>query len=735
MCCLALRVVFLNLLCTSLISASASNGDGRKIYIVYMGSKPKDSSQPHLHHRAMLEEVVGSAFSAESIVYSYKRSFNGFAVKLTEEEAQRMAAKEGVVSVFPSKNYKLQTTRSWDFIGFPRDVPRVPQQESDIIVGVLDTGIWPDSLSFHDQGLGAPPPKWKGICEASANFRCNRKIIGARAYRAEGPPPPTQAWGPIDTSGHGTHVASTVAGSLVDNASLYGFGLGLARGGVPSARIAVYKVCWERGCSDANILAAFDDAIADGVDILSISIGGRRVRPFFENGIAIGAFQAMRNGILVSNSAGNDGPNWYTTGSMAPWMLSVAANTIDRNFAAHVQLGNGNVYQGVAINLFDLGGKQYPLVYAGDVPNIGGGFDSSISRFCDVNSVDRNLVRGKIVLCDSSNVSFPSLNGAVGVVMESTASWHLIGTFPLPASHFNPPSANPIRLYITSNPAPTATIFRSVNVNDTNAPVAAAFSSRGPNTISPNILKPDLSAPGVNILAAWPQNVPISHGHPLSSPYNFASGTSMACPHATAIAAYVKTFSPWWSPAAIKSALMTTASPMDARFSQGAEFAYGSGQINPLKAVNPGLVYNASESDYVEYLCGIPNITRAQLQQITGEDIICTDSNTGRDLDLNYPSFALSMGRGQSLRVFFPRTLTNVEATVSTYRATVYSPPGLNLQFKVDPPALTFHGIGDTKSFTLGVQGWLSATDPATVSASLVWSNGVREVRSPIVLF
>ena len=171
-----------------------------------------------------------------------------------------------------------------------------------------------------------------------------RKIIGARAYRAEGPLPPTQAWGPIDTNGHGTHVASTVAGRLVDNASLYGFGLGLARGGVPSARIAVYKVCWERGCSDANILAAFDDAIADGVDILSLSIGDL-VRPFFEDGIAIGAYQAMRNGILTSNGAGNGGTNWYTTGSMAPWMLSVAANTIDRNFVSHVQLGNGNVYQ------------------------------------------------------------------------------------------------------------------------------------------------------------------------------------------------------------------------------------------------------------------------------------------------------------------------------------------------------------------------------------------------------
>lgn len=171
-----------------------------------------------------------------------------------------------------------------------------------------------------------------------------RKIIGARTYRSENlPPGNTQS--PRDSEGHGTHTASTVAGGLVSQASLYGLGFGTARGGVPSARIAVYKICWSDGCYDADILAAFDDAIADGVDIISLSVGGSVVKSYFTDSIAIGAFHAMKHGILTSNSAGNEGPEYFTTSNVSPWSLSVAASTIDRKFVSRVQLANGTVYQ------------------------------------------------------------------------------------------------------------------------------------------------------------------------------------------------------------------------------------------------------------------------------------------------------------------------------------------------------------------------------------------------------
>lgn len=175
----------------------------------------------------------------------------------------------------------------------------------------------------------------------------NSKIIGAKYYTI-GPIVqigPGDDVSPRDTIGHGTHTASTVAGNAVTTASLYGIGSGTARGGAPSARIAVYKTCWASGCSGASVLAAFDDAIADGVDIISISLGYYTPLPFFMDVIAIGAFHAMKNGILTSQAAGNGGPDVGSITSTAPWYLSVAASSIDRKFLTEVELGNGVTYQ------------------------------------------------------------------------------------------------------------------------------------------------------------------------------------------------------------------------------------------------------------------------------------------------------------------------------------------------------------------------------------------------------
>lgn len=153
-----------------------------------------------------------------------------------------------------------------------------------------------------------------------------------------------------DTEGHGSHTASTVAGSAVEGASLYGLGKGTARGGVPSARIAVYKVCWSIFCSDMDVLAGFDEAIADGVDFISVSIGSVAV-DFFRDSHAIGAFHAMKKGILTSCAAGNDGPELSTVENVAPWNMTVAATGIDRRFATAFKLGNGKKFT-VSLSLF-----------------------------------------------------------------------------------------------------------------------------------------------------------------------------------------------------------------------------------------------------------------------------------------------------------------------------------------------------------------------------------------------
>ncbi|KAK7300772.1 hypothetical protein RJT34_11622 [Clitoria ternatea] len=722
------------LTCILLLTQSFCQDDP-KTYIVYMGVYPEGLQSTKLLHTTMVQDVLGSKFATDALLHSYK-SFNGFVAKLTDEEAIKMRGLEGVVSVIENRVNKPQTSRSWDFIGFPENVQR-SNLESDIIVGVLDSGIWPESYSFDGSNFGPTPkpPKWNGGCFGS-NFTCNNKLIGAKYTRISGVVTSDDIISARDTSGHGTHCASTAAGNVVSSASLFDLGYGTVRGGVPSARIAVYKVCWSKGCDDADILAGFDEAIADGVHVLSVSLGPTQVfhTDYFNDVFAVGSFHAMKNGILTSKSADNLGPKAYTISNTAPWILSVAASTIDRKFFTNLQLGNGRIYQGVSLNTFDLKNTMYRLTFAGDIPNINGGYNSSVSRYCYKHSLNEALARGRIVLCDgyigSGKVGFVS--GAVGAIFSSTGSLSGADVFALPAIHVNAETGNLIYSYLKSVSNPTATIFKSYEGKDSNAPYVASFSSRGPNAITPDILKPDITAPGVDILAAWSPISPISgvKGDNRIAYFNIISGTSMACPHVTGAAAYIKSFYPYWSPAAIKSALMTTATPMSAALNKDAEFAYGAGQLNPIRALNPGLVYDANEVDYVQFLCGQGYDTRS-LRAISGDSSTCTQANRGYVWDLNLPSFTISTRYSTYTSVVFHRTVTNVGFATSKYVATIATYPS-TLKIQVVPNVLTFSSLGQKLSFRVQIEGYITRD---IVSSSLVWSDGTHQVRSPVVVY
>ncbi|XP_065871786.1 cucumisin-like [Euphorbia lathyris] len=659
-----------------------------------MGERPpKDEVSMSLLHSNMLQEAIGSNLPSDCLVHSFKRTFHGFVAKLYENEVQKIAEMAGVVSVFPNQKNEFHTTKSWDFMGFSEQVNR-SILENEVIIGVIDSGIWPESHSFNDEGFGPPPAKWKGSCQPSSNFSCNNKIIGAKMYRSDGLFDAKDLKSPRDSIGHGTHVASTAAGGSVSNASLYGLGLGTARGGVPSARIAVYKVCWLDGCWDADILAAFDDAIADGVDVISISIGASVTRHYFRDSIGIGAFHAMRKGILTSTSAGNSGPEFRTLRNFAPWYVSVAASTIDRKFITDVQLGNNRVYQGISINTAN--SEMFPVIYGGDAPNTTGNFNNSLSRFCTKNSLDPSLVKGKIVLCDELGTGeVPYLAGATGILMQDGDPKDVAVSFPLPASYLDSHDGRSIHSYIKSTRNASATIYKSKEMNDTLAPSVVSFSSRGPNPITPDILKPDITAPGVHIIAAWSPLSSVSRrvGDNRIVAYNILSGTSMACPHVTAAAAYVKSYHPTWSPSAIKSAIMTTAFPMNAETNPEAELAYGAGHLDPLKAINPGLVYDVEPMDYIKFLCG-QGYNTSLLQMVTGDNSSCSKAINATVWDLNYPSFALSSTSPKKfISQVFNRVVTNVGLDNSTYKAIVKSPGGLKVQ--VNPSILSFSSIGE----------------------------------------
>ncbi|KAK9103463.1 hypothetical protein Sjap_020717 [Stephania japonica] len=702
------------------------------VHIVYMGERPEGSFSVSSVHHSMLEEILGSSSSAkDSIVYSYGRSFNGFAAKLSDDEVARLSEMEGVVSVFPNTKLKLHTTRSWDFLGFTQpNYGAYP--EGDVIVGLLDTGVWPESKSFDDEGFGPPPSKWKGACKAK-NFTCNNKLIGARFYNSDNEYDVSDIKSPRDTEGHGSHTASTVAGREVEGVSFFGLANGTARGGVPNARIAVYKVCWAYGCALADILAGFDDAIADGVDIISVSLGADSPLEYFEDPIAIGAFHAMKKGILTSNSAGNSGPFPRSVSNYSPWTLTVAASTIDRKFETRVALGNGQSFSGPTINSFVLNGTSYPLIWGGDAPNVSAGFDSEISTFCFGHTLNSLKTEGKIIYCEGlTDGAGVILAKGLGTIMSDIVD-DLAFAFPLPAAYISIEDGQKVLDYIKTSDNPIATILVSETPKDAMAPRVVSFSSRGPNPVTYDILKPDITAPGVDILAAWsPLSSP--SGSPLDTRvtnYNIISGTSMSCPHASGAAAYVKAAHPNWSPAAIKSALMTTATLMDPNKNLDKEFAYGSGQINPVKAVNPGLVFDAKEADYVDFLCK-QGYSTSTLRLVTGDFSVCKGTAPGKAWSLNYPSFSLSVPDGEQIMGTFTRTVTNVGSANSTYYASAYMPSPVGV--KVVPPVLRFKAVGEKKSFTIMVYGPKIVQQPV-ISGLIMWNDGSHLVRTPIVVF
>ncbi|RHN39673.1 putative cucumisin [Medicago truncatula] len=493
--------------------------------------------------------------------------------------------------------------------------------------------------------LGPIPKKWRGVCAGGANFTCNKKIIGARSYGGD--------QSARDYGGHGTHTASTASGREVMGVSFYGLAKGTARGGVPSSRIAVYKVCNTDGtCNGNDILAAFDDAIADGVDIITISIGNPIAVEFLKDPIAIGSFHAMEKGILTVQAAGNSGPKPSSVSSIAPWLFSIAATTIDRQIIDKLILGNGKTF----IN-------------------------------------ERNLTQ------------IPQL-----------------------------PSSVLVQSYTNSTKYPIAEILMREIFHDKNSPTVASFSSRGPNQLVLEIMKPDISAPGVDILAAYSPIAPLSGNinDKRHVKYNIKSGTSMACPHVAGVAAYVKSFHPDWSPASIKSAIMTTTKPVNCTYNDLAgEFAYGSGNVNPKQAIDPGLVYDITKEDYVQMLCNY-GYDANKIKLISGENSSChRASNRSFVKDINYPALVIPVESQKSFNVKIHRTVTNVGSPNSRYMANVI--PIENISISVEPKILSFRSLNEKQSFVVTAVGGADSKRMVS-SSSLVWSDGTHRVKSPIIV-
>ncbi|XP_059458423.1 subtilisin-like protease SBT4.14 [Corylus avellana] len=713
----------------------------KEYYIAFLQNGPvsADSRVQRNINLNVLSSVKGSIVDArKSMVYSYT-SFNAFAAHLTKDEAQKLLDRNEVLHVMPNRYHQLQTTKSWDFVGLPLNARRNLKIESDIIVGLLDTGISPHAESFKDDGLGPPPARWKGNCRRYANFSgCNNKLIGAKYFKLDRLENPGDIISPVDVQGHGTHTSSTAVGSLVQNASLYGLAEGTARGAVPSARVAMYKVCWDTfGCSDMDLLAGFEAAINDGVDIISISIGGIFVG-YDVDSIAIGSFHAMKKGILTVASAGNSGPSLGTVSNHAPWILTVAASGIDRAFRSDVRLGNGKSVIGIGVNTFSPKKALYPLVRGEDVA-----LDPSTkedARFCLSGSLNPAKAKGRIISCklgEWGTDSYLTGIGSAGVILQSNDTWDSNPIFMSPATIVNGTIGQIIDNYINlTRSSSSGVIGKTHEIKLEPSPFIADFSSRGPNSGTKRVLKPDIAAPGVNILAAFTPLKSLTglKGDTQFSKFSLLSGTSMACPHVAGAAGYVKSFHPNWSPAAIKSALITTATPMSQRVTKHGEFAYGAGQVNPIRATNPGLVYDMGELLYIRFLCHEGYNSSSLAVLFGSKSVNCTKFRRGIGYDdLNYPTIHLSLqAKQQTTTGVFQRVVTNVGAAQSVYNATIRAPKGVEIT--VNPSSLSFTAVNQTLRYRVVVRA-KAMPSLQMVSGSLVWKSSRNIVRSPVVIY
>lgn len=748
------NVCFLLITVSQFISTSLAHGTNSYIVHMDLSAMPKAYSNHHSWYLATLASITDNSKittttvpSSSKIIYTYTNVMHGFSAILSDSELESIKSSPGYVSSFRDVPVKLDTTHTFKFLGLNSNYGAWPESEygKDVIIGIVDTGVWPESKSYDDYGMTPIPSKWKGTCETGTQFNsslCNKKLIGARYFNkgllANYPNITISMNSARDTDGHGTHTSSTAAGNYVDNASYFGYAYGTARGMAPNARVAMYKALFDEGAVSSDILAAIDQAIEDGVDVLSLSFGLDGV-PLYNDPVAISTFAALEKGIFVSTSAGNEGPYLETLHNGTPWVLTVAAGSIDREYLANIILGNGVKITGQTLYPGNSTSSQdFHLVFMGA---------------CD-NETELQKVGQNVVVCQDENDTvseqvYACLNANVsaGIFITNTSDLGFFLQSSFPALFMNLRDGEIILNYINTNEKAKASFeFQKTSLGTKVAPKVAAYSSRGPSASCPFVLKPDIMGPGDLVLASWPKNVAATQigSAEYFSDFNLLSGTSMSCPHVAGLAALLKGAHREWSPAAIRSAMMTTADFLDntnnpiqdigAVNKPATPLAIGAGHVNPNKALDPGLIYDLNALDYVNLLCAL-NYTSKQIQTVTRSGSYnCSHPS----LDLNYPSFIAYFNANDSTSDVltvqeFQRTVTNVgDNQTSVYEAKITPMDGLTVS--VVPDKLIFKEKYEKQSYKLSIQG-PGTMKSRIIHGSISWIElgGKHVVRSPIL--
>ena len=730
------------------------------------------------------DKALARAGAGTELVYRYQYGLNGFAARMHPSQAHKLENLPEVLHVWEDEIRPLTTNNSLEFLGlFDNDggLRGTPGLDGDgIIIGVIDSGIAPEHPALQDTReadrpsmcvgdwaentfLGKwlchrfekredvlvfePPENWNGDCQAGERFAisdCNNKLIGARYFvsgaEATGPIDAGEILSARDVDGHGTHTATTAAGNRV-KASIFGSFIGRVEGVAPGARVAVYKACWLRpgdsraSCNTSDLANAIDAAVADGVDIINYSVGSSLTRITAPDDVALMA--ATKAGVFTVVAAGNDGPNFGTIGSPAggPWVITAAASTRDGETTSEAleiktPASIAGLYVAREANftpaLQDVGPLDGSLVLADD--------DTDTSSDACEALINSAAMSGKIALVQRGNCEFEIKianaedAGAIAVVVYNIAGDPIVmngnpETSNIPAVMIGQAEGNLILAELDGLLDVTVLLDKNLFLteNDTGNTMAS-FSSRGLGPVV-DILKPDVTAPGVNILAGFtPDAVNSTQGES----YAYLSGTSMSTPHIAGVAALLLQANPTWSPSALKSALMTTAR-QDITLADGETdaipFDFGAGHIVPNDAVDPGLVYDVSDDEFDAFACGIasPAVSADRCDELN----LAGFSFAGEDL--NQPSIAVARLANQQV---IRRRVSNVSDESATYVAEIVPPSGVSVN--VSPASITLPP-GASADFDVTLT-YVSGPLDLWRFGSLTWTSNERSVYSTLAV-
>lgn len=725
--------------------------------------KKLDAAKPEVKkYQAHLEKQQAAVAQSKNV--QVKRNFtvalNGFTAELSAEQALRLAKDPGVLAVAPDTE-NAPDYSSTDFLGLSGPYGSwnttfggVDKAGEGVVVGVIDTGYTPSSAFFAGEEvkpltgeprMGVPyrtadgriamlkanGETFTGECQkgmdtgaAFDGTACNSKVLAAHYFaddflRNVAPEhrAPQEQLSPVDVDSHGTHTGSTAVGNSGVEATVAGRDLGITSGVAPAAKLSVYKICWEDddpstgGCYSSSAVAAINQAIMDGVDVLNYSISGSTSTT--TDPVSLAFLSATSAGIFVAASAGNSGPTAGTVNHGAPWVTTVAATSFSSELQGTAEFADGSKFRGASMMSHEVPPSH--VVLAATAAAAG----AATPELCGPNSLDGSKAAGKVVVCDRGVFDRVAKSaevkraGGVGMILANvTLSSEDVDLHAVPTVHVNPPATQEIKDKVTANPD----ILVALVDHDTTGlpadpqPQIAGFSSRGPlGAVGSDLLKPDLAAPGVAVLAGVS---PIGSN---GEQFGMLSGTSMASPHVAGFAALIMAKNPAWSPAAVKSAMMTTATDVvNGDGSRNTDvFATGAGQTSVVGALNPGFVFDAGDAEYLRFIQG------------TGIDLKLPGLGSTAPRDMNVASFAVGALAG---KVTVTRTVTAV--TRGMYKVTA-NVPGVDV--KVVPPSLNFAKAGQQRTFKVTFENKSAALGEFAMG-SLSWQGPGTTVTTPVAV-